>query len=155
MGLDNDLVLLDLNVLDMDISANCPWSRTTYVAKIGIGIELQFLAAITQLGWRARRERVIGFGRAVPRRTTWLARAKTVRYAPASVQNVSNSNFGPLIAYLVPGATVLLGFSLFSPVLRSWFAATPADVPTTVMSWPCMVSLSTGIIGRSMSGRLD
>jgi len=49
MGLDNDLVLLDLNVLDMDISANCPWSRTTSVPKIGIGIELQFLAAIKTL----------------------------------------------------------------------------------------------------------
>ena len=43
---------------------------------------------------------------------------------------VSNDNFGPLIAYLVPGATVLLGASKFSPTLRSWFASTPADAPT-------------------------
>lgn len=43
---------------------------------------------------------------------------------------VSNDNFGPLIAYLVPGATVLLGASQFSPTLRSWFAAAPADAPT-------------------------
>src|SRR5258706_433321 len=43
---------------------------------------------------------------------------------------VSNDNFGPLVAYLVPGATVLLGASQFSPTLRTWFAATPADAPT-------------------------
>jgi hypothetical protein len=46
------------------------------------------------------------------------------------VQSVSNDNFGPLIAYLVPGATTLGGFSQFSPALQSWFAATPADAPT-------------------------
>lgn len=44
--------------------------------------------------------------------------------------NVTNANFGPLIAYLVPGATVLLGLSQFSPTLRAWFAATPTDAPT-------------------------
>ena len=46
------------------------------------------------------------------------------------MQSVSNANFGPPIAYLVPGATVLLGFSPFSPVLRSWFGASPAEAPT-------------------------
>lgn len=46
------------------------------------------------------------------------------------MQSVTNDNFGPLIAYLVPGATVLLGFSEFSPTLRTWFAATPAHAPT-------------------------
>ena len=46
------------------------------------------------------------------------------------MQTVSNANFGPLIAYLVPGTTVLLGASQFSPTLRTWFAATPADLPT-------------------------
>jgi hypothetical protein len=45
------------------------------------------------------------------------------------MESVTNANFGPLIAYLVPGATVLVGFSQFSPVLRSWFGATPADAP--------------------------
>ena len=38
------------------------------------------------------------------------------------MESVTNANFGPLIAYLVPGATVLVGFSQFSPVLRSWWA---------------------------------
>lgn len=49
---------------------------------------------------------------------------------PASMHSVTSDNLGPLIAYLVPGATVLFGFSEFSPTLRSWFAATPADAPT-------------------------
>lgn len=46
------------------------------------------------------------------------------------MQSVSSDTFGPLIAYLVPGATVLLGASQFLPILRAWFAATPADAPT-------------------------
>ena len=46
------------------------------------------------------------------------------------MQSVSNDTFGPLIAYLVPGATVLLGFSQFSPALQTWLAATPVNVPT-------------------------
>lgn len=46
------------------------------------------------------------------------------------VNNVSNTNFGPLVAYLVPGATVLLGFSPFSSVLQNWFASTPVNAPT-------------------------
>lgn len=46
------------------------------------------------------------------------------------MQRVSSDTFGPLIAYLIPGATVLLGASLFSPTIRFWFAATPSDSPT-------------------------
>ena len=45
------------------------------------------------------------------------------------MSDVSRANFGPLVAYLVPGATVLLGFSQFSPLLQNWFAATAADAP--------------------------
>ncbi|MFO1003481.1 MAG: hypothetical protein U0936_24375 [Planctomycetaceae bacterium] len=41
-----------------------------------------------------------------------------------------NDNFGPLIAYLVPGATALYGLSLFIPGLAGWFAATPTHAPT-------------------------
>ena len=47
-----------------------------------------------------------------------------------SVSTVTRDNFGPLIAYLVPGATVLWGLSLFSPALQSWFIATPPDAPS-------------------------
>lgn len=46
------------------------------------------------------------------------------------METVSNANFGPLIAYLLPGATVLLGFSEFSATLRTWFAAAPSDAPS-------------------------
>jgi len=46
------------------------------------------------------------------------------------MNEVSANNFGPLVAYLVPGATVLLGLRPFSPLLQSWFAATAADAPT-------------------------
>src|SRR5690349_19527950 len=47
-----------------------------------------------------------------------------------SMQSISNANFGPLIAYLVPGATALWGLSQFSPSIHAWFAATPADAAT-------------------------
>jgi hypothetical protein len=46
------------------------------------------------------------------------------------MQGVSNANFGPLIAYLVPGATVLVGASNFSTMLQSWFATASADAPS-------------------------
>ena len=46
------------------------------------------------------------------------------------MQAVSNDNFGPLIAYLVPGATVLVGLSNFSMTLRSWLGNTPSDAPS-------------------------
>lgn len=46
------------------------------------------------------------------------------------VQSVSTANFGPLIAYLVPGATALFGLAQFSPMLQMWFATSPANAPT-------------------------
>src|SRR4051794_3276376 len=46
------------------------------------------------------------------------------------MQSVSNDNLGPLIAYLVPGATVLLGLSPSSPTLQGWLATTPDASPT-------------------------
>lgn len=46
------------------------------------------------------------------------------------MQSVSQTNFGPLIAYLVPGATALLGASEFSPTLRDWFVAGQTSSPT-------------------------
>ena len=48
----------------------------------------------------------------------------------SDVQSVSNANFGPLIAYLVPGATVLAGLSQFLPLIQSWFASGTAPTPT-------------------------
>src|SRR3954469_15253069 len=51
-------------------------------------------------------------------------------YRSSGMQSVSNDNFGPLIAYLVPGATVLLSASPFSPTLQGWLATDPASSPT-------------------------
>ena len=65
------------------------------------------------------------------------------------MQNVTNANFGPLIAYLVPGATALWGISEFYPALRSWFAVVPMQTPTiggflylTVASIACGMVIS-------------
>jgi hypothetical protein len=46
------------------------------------------------------------------------------------VQSITNDNFGPLIAYLVPRATALLGASQLSPDLQTLFAIGPANAPT-------------------------
>lgn len=46
------------------------------------------------------------------------------------MQSVSNDTFGPLIAYLVPGATALAGLSPFLPAVQDWFAAARSDAPT-------------------------
>jgi hypothetical protein len=44
--------------------------------------------------------------------------------------SVSKDTFGPLVAYLVPGATALYGISFFSPTLRNWLAVSPASPPS-------------------------
>ena len=46
------------------------------------------------------------------------------------MQSISNDTFGPLIAYLVPGATVLAGIGPFVPAVHDWLAASRSDAPT-------------------------
>jgi len=46
------------------------------------------------------------------------------------VATVTNANFGPLVAYLVPGATALFGLSWHMPTLQRLFTATPETAPT-------------------------
>lgn len=46
------------------------------------------------------------------------------------MQSVTNDTFGPLVAYLVPGATMLWGLSPFSPPLQALFASSSATAPT-------------------------
>jgi hypothetical protein len=46
------------------------------------------------------------------------------------MQSVSQDTFGPLVAYLVPGAIVLAGLRPYLPVLDQWFAASGPDAPT-------------------------
>lgn len=43
---------------------------------------------------------------------------------------VTKDNFGPLVAYLVPGAVVLWGMSSFFPTLQGWFAVSPPNAPS-------------------------
>lgn len=65
--------------------------------------------------------------------------------------SITNDNFGPLVAYLVPGATVLLGWSPFSPTIRSWFAVAPADAPTIGgFLYLTVASLAAGMIVSAM-----
>ncbi len=46
------------------------------------------------------------------------------------MRDVTNNNFGHLIAYVIPGLTVLWGASHFSPTLQSWLTTNPSDLPT-------------------------
>lgn len=46
------------------------------------------------------------------------------------MSTVTRDSFGPLVAYLVPGATVLWGLSFFSTTLQSWFILTRPDAPS-------------------------
>ncbi|MFN0196057.1 MAG: hypothetical protein ACKVT0_04885 [Planctomycetaceae bacterium] len=46
------------------------------------------------------------------------------------MKEVSSSNFGLLIAYLVPGFMVLWGMSYFSETIRSWLSASGTMTPT-------------------------
>ena len=46
------------------------------------------------------------------------------------VRETYSLNFGLLVAYLVPGFVVLWGVSYYSPILRAWLAAPPANLPT-------------------------
>lgn len=46
------------------------------------------------------------------------------------MSTVTRDSFGPLVAYLVTGATVLWGFSFFSTTLQLWFVLTRPDAPS-------------------------
>lgn len=62
------------------------------------------------------------------------------------MQNISNDTFGPAIAYLVPGATVLLGMSPFSATLDEWLAVAPNSSPTVGgFLYATLASLAAGM----------
>jgi len=46
------------------------------------------------------------------------------------MQAVSNDTFGPLVAYLVPGATVLVALRPYSQPLDHWFAVSTSSAPS-------------------------
>lgn len=63
------------------------------------------------------------------------------------MSDVNRDNFGPLIAYLVPGATALWGLSLFQPSLHSWFVAIPPDAPSLGgFLYVTVASLAVGMV---------
>jgi hypothetical protein len=63
------------------------------------------------------------------------------------VTTVTNVNFGPLIAYLIPGATALYGVGAFAPAVRSLFALPPADAPTIGgFLYLTLASLTAGMV---------
>ncbi len=65
------------------------------------------------------------------------------------VQSISDHTFGPLIAYLVPGATTLAGLSPFLPTVQSWLASSPTSPPT--VSGLLYLSLASVAAGMSVS----
>jgi hypothetical protein len=67
-------------------------------------------------GFRARRPVVLGWA-----------------YRPLEsevMKDLSDKNFGLLIAYVVPGTIVLVGLAAFSPAVRSWLVNSSPAGPT-------------------------
>src|SRR4051812_42985919 len=46
------------------------------------------------------------------------------------LEQLSNRNFGLVIAYVLPGGVCLFGLSVFSGTVQGWLAAAPAQGPT-------------------------
>lgn len=65
------------------------------------------------------------------------------------MQTVSNDTFGPMIAYLVPGATALTGLSPFLPVVQTWLEGTSTTAPT--IGGLLYLSLSSFGVGMTVS----
>jgi hypothetical protein len=65
------------------------------------------------------------------------------------MQSVTNDTFGPLIAYLVPGATVLAGWSAHVPTAAGWFVASPGEPPT--VGGLVFLSLAAVAVGMTVS----
>ena len=62
------------------------------------------------------------------------------------MQGISNDTFGPLIAYLVPGATALVGISPFLPVVQVWLTTNSANPPTiSGLLYLTLASLASGM----------
>jgi hypothetical protein len=63
------------------------------------------------------------------------------------MSTVTRDNFGPLIAYLVPGGTIIWSLSYFSTSLRVWFVTSPTDAPTLGgLLYLTVASLSVGMV---------
>jgi hypothetical protein len=73
------------------------------------------------------------------------------------MQSITNDSFGPLVAYLLPGATAILGVAPYSPMLQRWFAALPPDAPTIGgLVYLTLASLAAGMTVNAIRwGGLD
>jgi len=77
-------------------------------------------------------------------RAPWIDSASVLETAP--MQGISNDTFGPLIAYLVPGATALVGISPFLPVVQVWLTTNSANPPTiSGLLYLTLASLASGM----------
>lgn len=65
------------------------------------------------------------------------------------MQSVTNDTFGPLIAYLVPGATVLAGWSALVPAIGELFPPISGDPPT--IGGLLFLSLAAVAVGMTVS----
>lgn len=62
------------------------------------------------------------------------------------MQSISNDTFGPLVAYLVPGATVLTGLSPFLPTVQTWLDGSSSNAPTVGgLLYLSLASLAAGM----------
>lgn len=67
------------------------------------------------------------------------------------MQSVTNDTFGPLIAYLVPGATVLVGLSPFLPTVQTWLDGTATNAPTVGgLLYLSLASLAVGMTASAV-----
>jgi hypothetical protein len=65
------------------------------------------------------------------------------------MQSVTNDTFGPLVAYLVPGATVLAGWAPLVPAVGGLFPPTSGDPPT--IGGLLFLSLAAVAVGMTVS----
>lgn len=65
------------------------------------------------------------------------------------MQSVTNDTFGPLVAYLVPGATVLAGWSPHVPAMAGWVVTPPGEPPT--IGGLVFLSVAAVVVGMTVS----
>lgn len=84
---------------------------------------------------------------------TWLppelARCLVLRYRVVSMKEISNNNFGLLIAFFIPGFVALFGLGYMSESIRTWLAAQPAHQPT--VAGFLYVTLASCVAGLTVS----
>jgi hypothetical protein len=78
-----------------------------------------------------------------------LALCNTWRTVNQSMKESSITNFGLLIAFLLPGFVALWGLGFVSPEVQSWLGASPANAPT--VGGFLYVSLASIVAGMAVT----